>query len=146
MRISQFTDYAFRLLIAVASRHPELTTIAQVAKAYNISHHHLSKIARELGRSGYLETVRGRHGGLRLARPAEEISIGAIARFAERGSPLVECFDERTNRCVITPACQLKFMLADAETAFFKTLDGHTLAEIIAHRRRLRPYFNGVEV
>jgi Rrf2 family nitric oxide-sensitive transcriptional repressor len=144
MRISQFTDYAFRLLIAVACRHPELTTIGQVSKAYGISHNHLGKIARELGRAGYLETVRGRHGGLRLARPAAEISIGAIARLAERGSPLVECFDEKTNRCVITPACDLKFMLAKAESAFFGALDSHSLGEVVAHHQRLRPYFNGV--
>ena len=146
MRISQFTDYAFRLLIAVASRHPELTTITQVANAYAISHHHLSKIARKLGRAGYLETIRGRHGGMRLARPAEEMSIGAIARLGEGGSPLVECFNARTNRCVITPACHLKFMLADAESAFFEALDGHKLAEIVADRSRLRTYFNSVDI
>ena len=137
MRLSLFTDYAFRLLIHVAARDPELVTIAQVSEAYDIPRNHLTKIAHELGRAGYLENVRGRGGGMRLARPAGEINLGRLVRLGEGGSPLVECFDRATNQCVITPACGLKQMLAEACNAFYAVLDQRTLADIVKRPREL---------
>jgi Rrf2 family nitric oxide-sensitive transcriptional repressor len=137
VRLTLFTDYAFRILIHVATRDPELVTIASVARAYGISGNHLTKISHELGRAGFLQTVRGRNGGLKLARPANEIKIGEIARWGESGSALVECFDAASNRCLITPVCDLKNLLAHAQSAFFQTLDGHSLADLTTRRREL---------
>jgi Rrf2 family nitric oxide-sensitive transcriptional repressor len=137
MRVSRFTDYGCRLLIHVAARDPELVTISEVARAYGIPRNHLTKIAHELGRAGYLENVRGRNGGMRLARPAEEINVGEIVRLGEGASPLVECFDLATNKCVITPACRLKHMLAEANDAFYAVLDRYTLAEIVTRPREI---------
>ncbi|MCG6857237.1 MAG: Rrf2 family transcriptional regulator [Salaquimonas sp.] len=137
MRLSLFTDYAFRLLIHVAARDPELVTITQVSEAYGIPRNHLTKIAHELGRAGYLETVRGRGGGMRLARPAGEISLGRLVRLGEGRSPLVECFDRATNQCVITPACSLKHMLTEACNAFYAVLDHRTLADVVKRPREL---------
>lgn len=137
MRLSLFTDYGFRLLIHVAARHPELVTISEVAEAYRIKRNHLTKIAHELGRAGYLENVRGRNGGMRLARPAAEINIGVLMRLGESFSPLVECFNDTTNTCVITPACRLKHMLADASDAFYASLDRYTLADTVIRPREV---------
>jgi len=137
MRVSLFTDYALRLLMHVALRDPELVIIDTVAAAYRIPRNHLTKIAHELGRAGFLVTVRGRNGGMRLARPAASIRLGEVVRLGERASPLVECFDPATNRCVITPVCRLKFLFAEASESFYASLDRHTLADIIARPAEL---------
>jgi len=130
MRLSLFTDYAFRLLIHLAARTPDLVTIDEAADAFSISRNHLAKIAGELSRGGFIETVRGRAGGLRLARTPRDITAGAVARLTERSIPLVECFDRANNACVITPACTLKTVLASAENAFYAVLDAYTLADM----------------
>ncbi len=137
MRLSLYTDYTFRLLIHLAVRDPRTVSIAEVADAYAISRNHLTKIAHALGRSGYLRTMRGRGGGLRLALPADRIKAGEIARMAETGSVLVECFDRERNRCVITPACTLKHALAAAERAFFAVLDNYTIADFAGDKPAL---------
>ncbi len=130
MHISLFTDYALRVLIQTALCAPERTTIDQVAQAYGISRNHLIKIVNELAHAGFLVTQRGRSGGFNLARPANRISIGEVVRFGEKSQPLVECFDPLSNRCVITPACRLKGMLAEALHSFEAVLDKYTLADI----------------
>ncbi len=138
MRLTLFTDYAFRLLTQAAARDPDLITIAQVADSYGISRHHLTKIANELVRGGYLAAVRGRNGGLRLARPASEINIGEVTRFCESNIPLVECFDPINNKCVITPVCALKTIFFNAEGAFYAVLSAHSLADLSVRRSELR--------
>lgn len=137
MKLTMFTDYAFRLLIQAAARDPELVTIAEAAKSYGIARNHLTKIANELVRGGYLRAVRGRNGGLRLAKPAQTIKVSDVVRFCESSTPLVECFDRANNTCVITPACTLKSILFAAESAFYAVLSSHTLADLIAHREDL---------
>ncbi|MEZ5870650.1 MAG: Rrf2 family transcriptional regulator [Nitratireductor sp.] len=131
MHITDRTDYTFRLLIMIAARHPELVTIAAAAQSYSISRNHLMKIANDLVRAEVLESVRGRNGGLRLARPAGQIMIADIFRLSESSSPLVECFDRENNTCRIAASCALKFILADAEAAFQSALEGKTLADIV---------------
>jgi Rrf2 family nitric oxide-sensitive transcriptional repressor len=138
MRLTSFTDYALRLLILCAGREGELVTIADAATAYGISRNHLMKIANELVRAGFLQSVRGRSGGLRLARPASRIKIGAVIRHMERESPLVECFAAASNTCVIAPACGLKFLFADALEDFYKRLDKTTLADIARKPLQMR--------
>jgi Rrf2 family nitric oxide-sensitive transcriptional repressor len=130
MRISMFTDYSLRVLIQAAVRHPNKVTIEEVATAYSISRNHLIKVINELGRAGFLITQRGRSGGFTLARPADRISVADVVKFGESGQPLVECFDAVNNACVITPACRLKGMLAEAQRAFYDVLGRYTVADI----------------
>ena len=141
MRIATYSDFALRLLMYAAVKHPAYVTITEVSKAYGISKNHLMKITHELALAGYLDTLRVRNGGLRLARPAREINIGQVVRLTEKGSALVECFDPVTNQCVITRACKLKHVLNDALEAFFKTLEQTTLADLIVDPRSLSGLF-----
>ena len=138
MKLTLFTDYAFRLLIQVAAKDPEIVTIAQAAQSYGIARNHLTKIANELVRGGYLQAVRGRNGGLRLAKPAHTIKVSDVVRYCESSTPLVECFDRINNKCVITPACTLKSILFAAESAFYAVLASHSLGDLVAHRDELR--------
>jgi Rrf2 family transcriptional regulator, nitric oxide-sensitive transcriptional repressor len=138
MKLTLFTDYSFRLLIMAGISHPNLVTIPQTAMRYRISRHHLTKVANELVRGGYLEAVRGRNGGLRLARPLSSVKVSDIVRFCEGNPPLVECFDKETNTCPITPHCTLKTILYSAENAFYAVLSSHTLADLIAHKGELQ--------
>ncbi|MBG1231391.1 Rrf2 family transcriptional regulator [Aestuariivirga litoralis] len=130
MRLTRFSDYALRVLIFAATRPNELVTIAQVSAAYGISRNHLMKVTHRLATGGYLETVRGSGGGLRLARAAAKINIGSVLRATEERSELVECANRATNTCVIAPACALKHALFDALEAFYARLDKVTLADI----------------
>lgn len=130
MRISTFTDYALRVLIQAAIRHPSKVTIDEVANAYGISRNHLIKVINELGRAGFIITQRGRSGGFTLARPADRISVADVVKFGEEGQPMVECFDPERNSCVITPACRLKGILAEARRAFFAILGGYSIADV----------------
>lgn len=132
MRLSVFTDYSLRVLIQAALRHPNKVTIDEVANAYGISRNHLIKVINELGRAGFLVTQRGRSGGFTLARPAERIFISEVVKFGEEGQPLVECFDPERNKCVITPACKMKGMIAEAKRAFFDVLAKYTIADVCA--------------
>jgi Rrf2 family transcriptional regulator, nitric oxide-sensitive transcriptional repressor len=131
MRLSQYTDYSLRLLIFVAVKTPQAVTISESAAAYGISKNHLMKISQMLGRAGYLETTRGRGGGLKLALPPESIQIGRVIASCEGDSPLVECFDSKTNTCVITPVCGLTHLLLRAQNAFYAELNRFTLADLM---------------
>ena len=130
MRLTFYSDYSLRLLMYTALRHGRLVTIQEVANAYGISKNHLMKVAFELGRKGYLETVRGRGGGLRLARPPEKIGLGEVIRAVEEDFKLVECFDTDSNGCVISGACRLRGALSRALNAYFAVLDEYTLADL----------------
>lgn len=141
MRVATYSDFALRVLMYAAVRNPAYVTITEVAKAYGISKNHLMKVTNQLAQAGYLDTQRGRNGGLRLARPAASINIGKVLRLTEQGSALVECFDPATNRCVITPACHLKHLLHDALEAFFLKLEESTLADLVRNPRDLSALF-----
>ncbi|MEI7597962.1 MAG: Rrf2 family transcriptional regulator [Aestuariivirga sp.] len=143
MRLSVFTDYSLRVLIQAALRHPNKVTIDEVANAFGISRNHLIKVINKLGRAGFLVTQRGRSDGFMLARPAERISILDVVRFGEEDQPLVECFDAARNRCVITPACKLKGMIAEANRAFFDVLGKYTIADASANPE---PLFRHLEL
>jgi Rrf2 family nitric oxide-sensitive transcriptional repressor len=130
MRLTLYSDYSLRLLMYAAVRHGELVTIQEVADAYGISKNHLMKVAFELGRQGYLETVRGRGGGLRLSRAPDRIGLGEVIRMTEEDFTMVECFDPKTNTCAITGACRLRGILSKALQAYFAVLDDYTLADL----------------
>jgi Rrf2 family transcriptional regulator, nitric oxide-sensitive transcriptional repressor len=106
-------------------------SIAEIAHAYGISKNHLMKVAQRLAAEGFVESVRGRSGGLKLARPASALNIGSIVRTMEDTGTFVECFDAATNSCVVTPVCGLRHSLAGALEAFAQHLDQFTIADII---------------
>ena len=106
--------------------------VEEVADSYGISHHHVAKVVNHLAQLGYLETRRGRGGGIQLIRPATEIRIGKLVRETEDQPVIVECFDAKTNTCPISGSCRLKAALAEAIGSFYATLDEHTLAEIVS--------------
>lgn len=136
MQLTRYSDYSLRVLIYLAVRPRQLATIDEIARAYGISRAHLMKVVHQLGRGGFLETVRGRGGGFQLARVPEEIGVGEVVRFTEGTLDLVECFDPATSRCRIEPACALQGVLKEGLDAFLETLDGYTLADLVSRRRR----------
>ena len=138
MRLTNFSDYALRVLLFAASRGDELVTIEETAKAYGISRTHLMKVANQLTRSGYLKAMRGRSGGLALAMRPNKICLGDVVRATEPDFALVDCFSPG-NRCLITPRCRLKGVLKEALGAFMATLDRYTLADLV-----LRPEDFGI--
>lgn len=138
MQLSLYSDYALRLLMKLALDPDRLVTIQEVADAYGISRNHLMKIAYALGQHGFITTLRGRRGGLKLARPAEEIGLGEVIRATEESLVLVECFDPETNTCVLAPRCQLKGILAEALDAFLAVLDRYSLADLVRQPELLR--------
>jgi Rrf2 family transcriptional regulator, nitric oxide-sensitive transcriptional repressor len=130
MRLTHFSDYALRVLMYAAVRGENLITIEETAKLYGISRAHLMKVANQLTRAGYLKAIRGRSGGLVLAKRPDAISLGDVLRATEPDFALVECFTA-DNRCLITPRCRLRGALHEALAAFVGTLDGYTLADLI---------------
>ncbi|MGE0116667.1 MAG: Rrf2 family transcriptional regulator [Dongiaceae bacterium] len=140
MRLTTYTDYALRVLIRLALHPERLTTIAAIAKDYGISENHLTKVVHQLGVAGFIETVRGNKGGMKLGRPPGEISVGQVVRRMEPDMNLVPCF-EAANACVITPACELRDVLGNARDAFLAVLDDCTLADLARPRRRLSALF-----
>ncbi len=140
MRLTDRTDYAFRVLMYLRANGGSLATVREIAARYGISHSHLTRVVWALGRAGFVETVRGRSGGLRLARPAEAIGVGTVARVMERGIPPAECFPGGAGGCRIETCCALKGILAEAEAAFFAVLDRYSVHDLVYGNRELRAF------
>ena len=136
MRLTAYTDFSLRVLIRRALRPADLTTIAEIAALYEISEHHLTKVVHRLGVAGYVETVRGRGGGLRLAKPPAQIGVGYVVRRMEPDLRIVACLRD-AEVCRIEPACVLSTALERALAAFMAELDRYTLADLVAKPRRL---------
>ncbi len=130
MRLSLFTDYSLRVLMFAALKDKSFS-LSEVATAYDISRHHLVKVVNYLAKLGYLETRRGRGGGITLAMRPPDIRVGMVVRRTEGMPPLVECFDKDHNTCAISGACRLNGVFAQALTAFYDTLDSHTLNDLV---------------
>ncbi|WP_437610163.1 nitric oxide-sensing transcriptional repressor NsrR [Erwinia sp. V71] len=128
MQLTSFTDYGLRALIYMASLPDDrMTSITEVSETYNVSRNHMVKIINQLSRCGYVAAVRGKNGGIRLGKPAEEIVIGQVVREMEP-LQLVNCSHEF---CHITSACRLKQALYDAVQCFLRELDKYTLADLV---------------
>ncbi len=138
MRLTVHTDLSLRLLMFLALNPDGLATIRDAAHRYHVSRNHLMKVARQLGESGFIETVRGHGGGLRLGRPAAEIGIGDVVRTTEQDFRMVECFDPGRNTCALAPACRLRGALEEALWAFLSALDKYTLADLMVPDRSMR--------
>ncbi|WP_258112461.1 Rrf2 family transcriptional regulator [Alicyclobacillus sp. SP_1] len=142
MNLTRFSDYSLRILLYVALQPDnELSNIESISRVYRISNHHLVKVVHELGKLGYLKTVRGRSGGIRLAKPPEEICIGEVIRHTEDNWNLVECFDEENGFCILNPMCRLKGVFSEALRAYLEVLDKYTLADMIVNRQALQKQF-----
>lgn len=136
MRLTSYTNYALRILMYCALRADQTVTIPDIARDYSISRAHLLKAARRLGQLGYLETVRGRGGGVRLAMSADGIRVGEVVRALETADAFVECFNPATNTCRLAGACRLTGVLRRALEAFYRELDDTTLADLVGTTRR----------
>ncbi len=131
MRLSEYTDYSLRVLMYCAAHPGRLVTIGELAEHHQVSKNHLMKVVNDLSRQGVIETTRGRGGGLRLLQSADQIRVGDIVRVSETDFRLVECFDPATNTCTLTPSCRLKQVFSNALQAYFRELDGVTLADLV---------------
>lgn len=137
MRVTTFSDYSLRVLIYLGGAPGRLATIDEVAAAYGISGNHLMKVVHHLAQQGYIETIRGKGGGMRLARAPDAINVGEVIRASEDSLALVECFEPGQTDCRIARACVLKQALREALAAFLAVLDRYTLADLIAPARPL---------
>jgi Rrf2 family nitric oxide-sensitive transcriptional repressor len=131
VQLTRFTDYSLRVLIYLGTRPDAQATVAGIAAEHAISRHHLTRVVHQLGLRGYIETVRGKGGGFRLARSPELIRIGDVVRDMESGFELAECFRPGQSGCRLLPACALKPALAEAGRAFLASLDRYTLADLL---------------
>lgn len=131
MRLAEYTDYTLRVLMYCAARPHQRVTITELADYHGVSRNHLMKIVTDLGRQGVLETTRGRGGGLRLLKDPARLRIGDVVRASETDFRLVECFDPESNQCSLSPTCRLKGLFNAALGAYFRELDGMTLADIV---------------
>ena len=131
MRLTIMSDYAMRLLMYVGQRPQRLCTIAEVARAYDISEAHLTKITHQLALAGWLETVRGKGGGMRLAAGPQEIGLGAVVRSMEPDFTLVECLASDSS-CQLASSCHLTGIVSGALNSFMQYLDRYTLADLLA--------------
>ena len=137
MRLTRYTDYAMRVLLYLASQPDDrLSSIGGIARGYGISQNHLMKVVNDLARAGYIESVRGRFGGIRLSRHASTINIGEVVRHTEDDFVMVDC-----DGCVIAPACGLTGVLHAATSAFMEVLDSYSLADVQAGRNNLLQLF-----
>jgi Rrf2 family nitric oxide-sensitive transcriptional repressor len=135
MRLTDYTDYALRVLMYLGAQPGRLVTVQEIADNHGISKNHLTKVVHHLGQAGLVETVRGRTGGVRLARDPATISMGEVVRITEPDFTMVECFDETKNACSLSPTCVLKSALGRATGAYLRELDGVALASVLPRAR-----------
>lgn len=138
MHLTLHTDYALRSLLYLGSHPDRIVPVSEISAAYGISSHHVAKVAKALVRLGLVKAQRGKLGGLRLAKPPDEINLGTVVRATEPNLDLLECFNNETNECPIEGTCALQSVLKDARAAFFKVIDAHTLGQLLHNRGALK--------
>ena len=137
MKLTVFTDYNLRVLIYLATSPERRATISEICAAFDINENHLTKVVHHLGKCGWIETTRGKGGGVLLARPARKISVGQVVRDAEGEAMPAECFAAEESSCAIVSCCRLKGVLGEAVKAFYAVLDRCTLADITRNPQEL---------
>lgn len=141
MQLTLHTDYALRVLIYLTQKRDDLATITEIADFYQISRNHLVKVVHHLSSAGFIQTTRGKHGGMKLARSPELISIGDVVRRMEPNFDIVECFNADNPACVVLSVCALKTALYQASNEFLGVLDHFTLADAIEPGKRTEQLF-----
>jgi len=137
MKLTAFTDYSLRVLIYLAARPGRRATIAEIARAFDVKENHLTKVVHHLGKAGFLANVRGKSGGLDLARDPRRIVVGAVVRETEGVAVPAECFGDEPRYCRIVQVCRLRGVMQEAVDAFYLVLDGYTLDDLVENRRAL---------
>ncbi len=140
MQLTLYSDYSLRVLIYLGAHPGHRATISEIAQSYGISRNHLVKVVHNLANLGFIDTVRGRSGGMILALVPALINIGDVVRKTEPDFDIVECFNETTNTCPISPSCALIKVLKIARNRFIETLDEYTLADVVANASQLAVY------
>lgn len=146
MRLTLYTDYSLRVLLYLARKSEQLVTITELADFYQVSRNHLVKVVHQLGIKGYILTIRGKNGGMKLARLPEEIVVGEVVRTMEPDFDLFECFNRETDACVITQDCRLKSMFFGARNDFLQTLNQYTLADALRPAAQTHEAFKAILV
>lgn len=148
MKLTSYTNFAMRSLQLAALKAPNLIRVDDVVRVHGLARPHIVKIVHELGQAGYIVTQRGRGGGFRLAKPADEIIVGDVVRLTEGPLDLVECFNPENNTCPLIGICKLSRALQEATRAFMAVLDDLTLADIASNRNdllaRIAPLEEGI--
>ena len=137
MQLTSYTDYAFRTLIALACVAPEKLTVGEISDSYGISLNHLLKVVQKLAELGYVETSRGKSGGVRLLADPAKLKLGTVVRGMEPELGVVSCLRVGEDPCAIAPACRLKSILSEATNQFMAVLDEHTLADLTRAKPRI---------
>lgn len=137
MQLTRFTDYGLRTLMYVAARRENSTSVKEVADHYGISRNHLVKVVHRLSQLGYIETTKGKGGGIKIAKDATKLRLGDLIKQLEPNMNMVECFDANTNTCRITGSCQLKHYLFEATQNFINTMNKYTLADTVQNKELL---------
>ncbi|AKM11485.1 Rrf2 family transcriptional regulator [Croceicoccus naphthovorans] len=137
MRLTRYTDYSLRVLIHLALNDDRICSIGEISRTYDVSHNHMMKVVNALAHAGFIETVRGRAGGTRLARPAEEISVGEVVRHTEEGFQLADC-----SGCTLSPACGLTGVLAKGMEAMMAVFDSYTITDLLNDKDAMRRLIN----
>lgn len=134
MQLTIFTDYGLRTLMFLAAHRERLCNVREIADHYGISYNHLVKVVHRLAQLGYIESIKGKGGGIRLMQGAEQNRLGDLVQALEPNMHIVECFNADTNTCRVTGACTLKHFLFDAKRAFLETLNSRTLADTVTNK------------
>ena len=137
MQLTRFTDYGLRTLMYVAARSENSASVKEVAEHYDISRNHLVKVVHRLSQLGYIETTKGKGGGIKIAKDTEKLRLGDLIQKLEPNMNMVECFDAKTNTCRITGSCQLKHYLFEATQNFINTMNKYTLADTVQNKELL---------
>ncbi len=146
MQLTLYTDYSLRVLTYLGLKDEGLATITEISDNYDISRNHLVKVVHNLSNNGFIHTVRGKGGGMRLAFAPEDINVGAVVRSTEKNFNIVECFDRENSTCPITPVCALKGALKEASRNFLAVLDRYTLADVLVNRDELAASFKSIKI
>lgn len=146
MQLTLYSDYALRVLFYLSQMPKKTATIVEIAHFYKISKNHLVKVVHHLAELGFIISTRGKGGGIKLAKPANQITFGEVVLKTEPHFFLVECFNTKTNHCVISPMCGLKNILQHALQAFFKVLEEYTLAEVnnVELKKQITDYLTSI--
>lgn len=138
MRLTKQANYAVRILMYCAANNDDLSKVSTIAKVYDVSEYFLFKILQPLVEKGYIETVRGRAGGIRLAKASADITLGEVIRTAEDKFIMAECFEDDATTCPLLSSCAFNAALSEALGAFFKVLDSYTIEDLVVNKKRVR--------